>query len=123
MARECQSGVQHSQSTPSPASSAADVITEFLVTAYCACILCTGNTHGITKSGFPVRPGIAACDKKLLNRHIWIEGLGVFSCKDTGRLIKGHHIDIYIESHQEALKFGKKKINGRILNAANHSRR
>ena len=36
--------------------------------------------------------------------------MGTFTAEDTGSAIKGNIIDIYFDSHDEALKFGRKNI-------------
>ena len=91
-------------------------------TAYDACFLCTGKNpgdrhYGITRSGIPVRPGLIAVDPRVipLGTRIYIEGRGPALAADTGSAIKGNKIDIYMETHQEALRFGRRKIKIYIL--------
>ncbi len=87
-----------------------EVVT-FIVTAYCACALCTGHTHGITKSGHPVKANhTAACPPSMLGAIIHIDGLGLRVCDDTGSKIKGNHVDVYISDHNKAKKFGVKRL-------------
>ena len=85
-------------------------VSNMLLTAYCACIVCCGHTHGITKSGRPARVGITvACQGDMLNKKVYIEGLGIRTCDDTGSKITEDRIDVYFTSHKEALKFGVKR--------------
>lgn len=87
----------------------------WLVTFYDADAACTGKrpghpAYGITRSGRMVQEGVtAACDRKLLGRTVWIEGLGPRRCDDTGRLVRGRHVDVYVRSHGEALRLGRQK--------------
>jgi 3D (Asp-Asp-Asp) domain-containing protein len=84
----------------------------YKLTAYCACKRCCGpKACGLTATGKKVRKGYVAVDPKVIPLHtrIVIEGLGTFQAEDTGSAIKGNRIDIYFESHEDALKFGVKQ--------------
>lgn len=93
----------------------------WLVTFYDADKACTGKSpghpaYGITRSGYRVREGVTvACDKSLLGKHVWIEGLGLRMCDDTGRLVRGKHVDVYVRSHAEAVKLGRQKRRVEVL--------
>ena len=78
---------------------------EFVATAYCK-----GQT---TKSGVQVRAGIAAADPDLLPQGsvVQLEGLpegyqGIYTVLDTGPKVQGRHVDLYMWSCHDALKFG-----------------
>jgi 3D (Asp-Asp-Asp) domain-containing protein len=87
---------------------------KFITTAYCQ-----GQT---TASGVGVTTGIAAADKRLLPEGsvIEIDGVpgrpdslpdryrGIYTVMDTGPMITGRHIDLYLWSCTEALSFGKR---------------
>ena len=91
-------------------------MTWLLITAYCACILCTGHTHGITKSGQPaITSYTIACDKSKLHQILYIEGMGYRHCTDTGKKIKGNRVDVYMGSHEEAKMFGVRRVKGKWL--------
>ena len=82
---------------------------EYKLTAYCACKKCCGKTDGITASGVKAVQGVTvAADTSQLpfDTKILIDGLGEYTVQDTGGSIKGNRIDVYFESHQEALQFG-----------------
>jgi len=84
----------------------------FQATAYCE--------YGITKSGVWVAPGLAAADLSVLplGSLIHVEGAmhwGVYRIMDTGRLIKGKIIDLYIPSLAGATKFGRQEVSVRVL--------
>lgn len=76
------------------------------VTAYCL--------KGTTRSGTGVREGIVAADPRVfpLNSEIELKiggkSLGLFKVEDTGLLIKGRKIDIWLENCGEARSFGRK---------------
>lgn len=82
-------------------------------TAYCPCKLCCGpKASGYTHSGVKAGYGIAAVDPKVipLGTQFYIEGYGPAVAADIGSAIKGNRIDLCFETHQEALIFGRKKI-------------
>ena len=96
---------------------------EFEATAYCACSKCCGKwADRITASGTKVTTKrTIAVDSNLipLGSKVEIEGLGTYIAEDTGSAIKGKIIDIYFDTHEEALKFGKQKVNIRIISSTN----
>ncbi|HVD06643.1 MAG TPA: 3D domain-containing protein [Gemmatimonadaceae bacterium] len=75
------------------------------LTAYCL--------SGTTRRGRYVRPGIIATDPRVfpLSRYVelFAEGkyLGRYLVDDTGRLIKGAHIDVWVPTCAEAVLFGR----------------
>jgi 3D (Asp-Asp-Asp) domain-containing protein len=81
---------------------------EYKLTAYCACEKCCGKTDGITASGVKAVEGVTiAADTKVLpfGTEVIIDG-HEYTVQDVGGAIKGNRIDIYFDSHQEALEFG-----------------
>jgi len=81
----------------------------FKLTAYCSCVKCCGKNDGITASGAKVKAGrtIAAPSNFAFGTQIEIDG-HIYIVEDRGGSIKGNRIDIYFDSHEEALKFGVK---------------
>ena len=80
----------------------------FKLTAYCPCVKCCGKTDGITSSGTKATQGrTIAVDKNVIpiGTKVIING-NTYTAEDTGGAIKGNRIDIYFNSHQEALNFG-----------------
>ena len=84
----------------------------FTATHYCSCAKCCGTETGKTATGtqataertIAVDPKIIPLGSKvIINNKVYI-------AEDTGGAIKGNRIDIYCESHQEALKLGVKKV-------------
>jgi 3D (Asp-Asp-Asp) domain-containing protein len=87
---------------------------DFVATAYCK-----GDT---TASGVGVQAGIAAGDAALLPEGsvIAIEGApehyqGIYTVMDTGPMVRGRHIDLYMWSCKEALEFGRRDITVLVL--------
>ena len=96
---------------------------EFEATAYCACPKCCGKwSDGITASGTKATAKrTIAVDNNIipLGSKVEIEGLGTYIAEDTGSAIKGKIIDIYFDTHEEALNFGRQKVNIRIVSSVN----
>ena len=91
---------------------------EYTIVAYCAeqyPHICGGNP---TASGEPVTPGVTiAADPDVLplGTRVYIEGIGERVVQDTGGAIRGHKIDLAVESHREAVEFGCKVAKIYIL--------
>ncbi|MCL2111165.1 MAG: 3D domain-containing protein [Clostridiales bacterium] len=82
----------------------------FKVTHYCACTICTWGS-GITASGKPVRVGMIASDWRVLPKGTTVyvqrgDTLLEKVVEDRGGAIQGNIIDIYVESHYQALQLG-----------------
>lgn len=89
-------------------------------TAYCPCEKCCGEyANGYTSTGTKCIQGrTIAVDPKVIpyGSKIYIPYLDkVFTAEDCGGAIKQNKIDIYFDSHQDALKFGKRKLKIYIL--------
>ena len=81
----------------------------FKLTAYCACEKCCGKTDGITASGVKAVEGVTiAADTTILpfDTKIVIDDVGERIVQDIGGAIKGNRIDVYFDTHQDALDFG-----------------
>ena len=90
----------------------------YTITAYCHCAKCCGKSDGITASGEKAVEGITvAMDKSIpFGTKIYIDGIGERIVQDRGGAIKGNRIDLYFDSHQEALNFGRQTKQVTILN-------
>lgn len=88
----------------------------FTATAYCSCRKCCGKwADGITASGTTATAGrTIAVDKKVipLGTHVLINGVE-YVAEDTG--VKGKRIDVFFDSHSEALEFGRQKVEVEII--------
>ena len=90
---------------------------EYVATAYCACKKCCGKTDGITKTGTIATEGrtIAVDPKKIpLGSKVIIDG-HEYIAEDIGGAIKGNRVDIYFDSHSDALEFGRKTVNLMVI--------
>lgn len=87
-------------------------------TAYCPCIKCCGKTDGITATGTTATQGrTVAVDPKYIpyGTKIIIDG-NVYIAEDCGGAIKGENrIDIFFNSHEDALLFGVQTKTAYIL--------
>ena len=80
----------------------------FLITAYCPCAACCGKTDGITACGTHATANhtIAADSRFAFGTKMIIMGQ-VYTVEDRGGAIVGNHIDMYFNTHSEALAWGK----------------
>ncbi len=83
----------------------------FKVTAYCSCAKCCGKTNGITASGTKATAGrtIATSSQFSFGTKLDIGGY-TYVVEDRGGAIKGNRIDIYMNSHAEAIAWGVKYL-------------
>lgn len=79
-------------------------LVRYKITAYCACCKCCGKSDGITASGAKVKQGVTVAGSLPFGTVVWIEGVGQRIVQDRGT--SGKHLDLYFESHQEALNWG-----------------
>lgn len=96
-----------------------------VATAYCPCEKCCGKwalnrPDGIvyTASGAIAQEGVTiAADWSLYppGTVLYIEGIGERTVQDRGGAINGQKIDIYFESHEDALQFGRQDVKIRIV--------
>lgn len=81
---------------------------QFKATAYCGCSKCCGKWakyHKTASGTTPEEGRTIAVDKKVipLGTHVLVDGVE-YVAEDTG--VRGNRIDIYFESHSDALEFG-----------------
>ena len=85
----------------------------FSATAYCK--------GDVTASGVRPRTGVAAADPALLPVGSVIQVVdrppysGIYTIMDTGPMVQGRHIDIYMWSCTEALRFGRRAVDVTVL--------
>jgi 3D (Asp-Asp-Asp) domain-containing protein len=101
-----------SLSTASTSASHINGLEEFQATAYCV--------TGITKSGVMAAPGLVAADPKVipLGSMIYVDSPlmgGIYQVLDTGELVKGKIIDIFIPSYERCIKFGRRIVKLKVL--------
>ena len=108
-----------------------------LVTAYCNCAKCCGyvtNAEGTafftsgplagrpkrigqTASGRMAHLGTLASDWKVFPpaTRLFVPGYGTGVVEDTGRAVSGRHIDVWMPTHDEARRWGARRLEVRRL--------
>lgn len=90
-------------------------VIEAEVTAYCPCEKCCGKfADGITANGHVINKGdkfVAAGKKVPFETQLTIPGYGTVLVLDRGGVIKGNKLDVYFDTHEEALEWGKQTID------------
>lgn len=84
---------------------------EYTLTAYCGCSHCSGGWGNKTSTGTTCKAKhTIAVDPKVIpyGSKIYING-NEYTAEDCGGGIKGKRIDIYFDSHSDAVKFGRQK--------------
>lgn len=76
-----------------------------------------GDGRGITASGMVAQRGVVAVDPNVipLGTRLYIPGYGMAIAADTGGAIKGHRIDLLMDSYGEAMEFGRRSIEVYVL--------
>lgn len=110
---------------------------EFTVTGYCNCARCCGWTTNVlgeavyalgplkgklkrigeTASGRLARRGTVAADPSVLafGTRLAIPGYGEGTVEDTGGAIRGRRLDVWFPTHEEAQRWGVRRLRVRIL--------
>ena len=84
----------------------------FSATAYCL--------SGTTATGHRTRPGLVSADPEVipLGSLIYVDSPlmgGIYQVLDTGELIKGKIIDIFIPSYERCVEFGRRIVKIKVL--------
>lgn len=103
--------VQNNVTTRSTAATRGTGVQVYKVTGYCACKKCCGKTNGITASGTQATAGrtVAASSQFSFGTKLSINGT-TYTVEDRGGAIKGNKIDVYFNTHAEALAWGVKYL-------------
>lgn len=86
---------------------------KFKLTGYCPCKKCCGKCDGITSTGVKAKQGrTIAVDPKIIpyGSKVKINGKE-YVAEDCGGAIKNNHIDVFFNTHDEALEFGVRYEN------------
>ena len=100
-----------------PAPKQETVRMKAIATAYCGCVHCCGKSDCITATGTRATEGrTIAADPRVIpyGTHVLING-HEYIVEDCGGAINGNRIDIYFESHADALQFGVQTVTVEIL--------
>lgn len=87
-------------------------------TAYTAnCEGCSGITAtGINLKDNPNQKVVAVDPNVIpLGSKVWVEGYGTAIAGDKGSAIKGNKIDVFIPNHDQAIAYGKKQVQVKVL--------
>lgn len=85
------------------------------LTAYCACVNCCGKSDGITASGTQATAGrTVACNSLQMGTVISING-HQYVVEDRGGM-SDNVIDIFFDSHEDALNFGRQSADVYLIN-------
>ncbi len=76
-----------------------------------------GTGDGYTATMTRPRIGVIAVDPKVIpyKTLVYVENYGYFRAEDTGGAIKGNRIDIYMHTREEALQFGRRWVDVKII--------
>lgn len=80
-----------------------------LATAYCL--------RGTTATGSRVSQGTVAVDPQVIPLGSWLKipGYGLGQALDTGGMIRGSHIDLWMSSCSEAIRWGARVVQVQLL--------
>ena len=84
----------------------------FEATAYTDDVESQGKWVGQTASGMKPQVGVIAVDPKVipLGTKLYIEGYGDAIAGDTGSAIKGNRVDLFMETRENCMEFGRKNV-------------
>lgn len=99
-----QASAPSQESQPASSGSGGTYLGRFCLTGYCPCAQCCGKSDGITASGTTATAGrTVAMGGVPLGTKLMINGT-VYTVEDRGTSYG--HVDIFFNSHSEALQFG-----------------
>ncbi|WP_277999046.1 3D domain-containing protein [Moorella sulfitireducens] len=82
-------------------------------------VIATAYTHTGNRTATGIWPyrGVVAVDPRVipLGTRLYVEGYGYAVAQDTGGLIKGNRIDVFLDSEAEAIQWGRRQVTVRIL--------
>ena len=88
------------------------MLTNLVVTAYCACQICCGkHATGLTADGHVPRQGITVAASRSLpfGTRLVING-HTYTVQDRLALAYDSRVDIYFKRHRDAKKFGQQTL-------------
>ena len=90
--------------------------TTYKVTAYCPCSKCCGKASGMNASGPQATAGrtVAASSKFAFGTKLNIGG-HIYTVEDRGGAVNGNKIDIFVNTHAEALQWGVRYLTVSVV--------
>jgi 3D (Asp-Asp-Asp) domain-containing protein len=78
---------------------------------------CGKYADGYTAIGVKAAPGIVAVDPKVipLRTRLYVEGYGPALAADVGGAIRGNRIDLFFNTVEEALRYGRRRVKVYVL--------
>ena len=76
-----------------------------------------GNGDGLTSIGLVPRVGIVAVDPRVIPYYtkMYIPGYGIAIAGDCGGAISGNDVDVFVESYDDAIRWGRRNVEIYIL--------
>ncbi|MFA9559136.1 3D domain-containing protein [Evansella sp. AB-rgal1] len=115
VSRSSSSGGQSNSTTSSQQAGSWRTFTATAYTAYCT------GCSGVTSTGINLRSNpnakVIAVDPNVipLGSRVEVQGYGTFLAADTGGAINGNIIDIFMPNRNDALAFGRRTVQIRVL--------
>ncbi len=108
------SGTASRTSTSTKTASSTQI---YKITAYCPCSKCCGKSNGITAMGTKATSGrtVAAPSKFSFGTKLNINGR-TYIVEDRGGAIQGNKIDLFVNTHAEALAWGVRYLPVSVVN-------
>ena len=78
---------------------------------------CGKYADGYTAIGVKAAPGVVAVDPKVipLRTRLYVEGYGPALAADVGGAIRGNRIDLFFNTVEEALRYGRRRVKVYVL--------
>ena len=89
----------------------------FEATAYCYGSITKTGTSPVESRTIAVDPEVIPLRSKVhVSCETWPEVDGVYIAEDTGRLVKGHVIDIYMIDYEQCIQWGRRPVEVTFIN-------
>ena len=75
------------------------------------------HRHSLTSIGLVAARGIVAVDPRVIPYYtkMYIPGYGIAMAGDTGGAIRGNRVDLFMDSYEEAINWGRRNVEVYIL--------
>ncbi len=85
-------------------------------TAYCYGTVTRTGTSPVEGRTIAVDPKVIPLGSQVyVSCETWPEVAGVYTAEDTGRLVKGHIIDIYMIDYEQCIQWGRRPVKVKII--------
>lgn len=84
-------------------------------TAYCYGSITKTGTSPVEGRTIAVDPEVIPLGSRVyVSCETWPEVNGWYTAEDTGRLVKGHIIDIYMKDRDQCIRWGRRQVKVRV---------